>query len=362
MSNWSPKPLRPLNTSGIFEHVEGDVYKSQQNNPWALQRAKDGTPHTRIGHTALRPPVASPKLYLDDMNKSDSAEKATTGDDAPWNVHKAQELADDAVKSFFFVNSEAGRDWAQKAVGEFVSKGLSPKEAVTAALDMAKSRNYRTEESLAARTLKAVEHLNKGESKRIASVSNKPAQAPPSAPAKPSMNARMVEGFKQGAETAQKVLNPMRAVKDALNSSSGKKTSPTSSASTTPKAAEPESKVIVVRPKQQETPKIEAKKPTAVVVRPQKGATEAKPMKNVAPSVKKAPKPPKPAKPAKKPTAVVVRPQKGATEAKPMKNVAPSVKKAPKPPKPAKKAPTPTTPPKVVIAGKKKTETEPVTA
>jgi hypothetical protein len=355
MSNWSPKPLRPLNTSGIFEHVEGDVYKSQQNNPWALQRAKDGTPHTRIGHTALRPPVASPKLYLDDMNKSDSAEKATTGDDAPWNVHKAQELADDAVKSFFFVNSEAGRDWAQKAVGEFVSKGLSPKEAVTAALDMAKSRNYRTEESLAARTLKAVEHLNKGESKRIASVSNKPAQAPPSAPAKPSMNARMVEGFKQGAETAQKVLNPMRAVKDALNSSSGKKTSPTSSASTTPKAAEPESKVTVVRPKQQETPKVEAKKP--VVVRPKQQETpkvEAK--KPVVVRPKEAPKP------ATKPTAVVARPQKGATKPKPIKNVAPSVKKAPKPPKPAKKAPTPTTPPKVVIAGKKKTETEPVTA
>lgn len=57
-SGWAPKPLRNLDTSGFVERPT--VVKHL--TPIERQRAEDGTPHTAMRPSALRP--ADPELYI----------------------------------------------------------------------------------------------------------------------------------------------------------------------------------------------------------------------------------------------------------------------------------------------------------
>lgn len=62
----SPKPLnRPTLNEGIFKFVEKETIVKGRS-PMQRQRDEDGTPLTRQGHTALRPP--EPKLTLSDAD------------------------------------------------------------------------------------------------------------------------------------------------------------------------------------------------------------------------------------------------------------------------------------------------------
>lgn len=75
MSNWSPKPLRPMGVDGIFSYESDVVVKSETPNRWVQQRNEDGTPHTKHGASALTPPPAGPQLRLNDLEKSKKESK-----------------------------------------------------------------------------------------------------------------------------------------------------------------------------------------------------------------------------------------------------------------------------------------------
>lgn len=73
--NWHPKPRRPMGLDGLFEYDDpGEIHinKSQKANRWKQQRDQDGSPHTRPGYSALTPPPAGPKLYLEGLSKSET--------------------------------------------------------------------------------------------------------------------------------------------------------------------------------------------------------------------------------------------------------------------------------------------------
>jgi hypothetical protein len=87
---WAPKPLRNLNLSGIFSHGNPEMSK-EAPNPYSEQRTRDGSPHTTGAPTALRPPPAGPKLFLDDLSKAKSTDLAPK---------KARYDAEAVVKAF----------------------------------------------------------------------------------------------------------------------------------------------------------------------------------------------------------------------------------------------------------------------
>lgn len=130
MSNhgWSPKPLKGINTSGIFSHDDEKVYKSANTpNRWAEQRATDGTPHTIPGPSALVPPPAGPKLTLDGLDK------AIAGDMAPHKEAEDYDQAERVVKAYFSVYASlekgdvAGAIAAAQGVKKPSVKGASDK-------------------------------------------------------------------------------------------------------------------------------------------------------------------------------------------------------------------------------------------
>ncbi len=62
----SPKPLhRPTLNEGLFKFVEQETVVKGRT-PMQAQRDADGTPHTRQGQTALRPP--QPRLTLNEKD------------------------------------------------------------------------------------------------------------------------------------------------------------------------------------------------------------------------------------------------------------------------------------------------------
>lgn len=88
-SGWSPK--REVNLTGIFSYNETEV-TVEKSNRWQQQRALDGTPYTRHGASALTPPLAGPKLYLNGLEKSmddPDLEKDLAADTAPPESKKS---------------------------------------------------------------------------------------------------------------------------------------------------------------------------------------------------------------------------------------------------------------------------------
>lgn len=73
-AGWSPKPIRPVADSPLFEWVEAPTVVKGLS-PIQRQRLADGTPHTVTGRTCLRAP--DPVLALPEsmLNKGSLVEK-----------------------------------------------------------------------------------------------------------------------------------------------------------------------------------------------------------------------------------------------------------------------------------------------
>jgi hypothetical protein len=120
MSEWW-SPQRKLNLDGIFSHEEEGESTVEKSNRWTQQREADGTPHTRGGPSALVPPAAGPKLYLEDFEK---ANKAIAADDDPTKQPVSNLDAEKVVKAYFVLS----QDMVAKGLGEVVkaaSKSIS---------------------------------------------------------------------------------------------------------------------------------------------------------------------------------------------------------------------------------------------
>lgn len=94
MDSWHP--YRKVTTNGLFSYEEFVTPQTPTNNPWAAQRNADGSPHTVIGHSNLRPPTAGPKLIVGDVQKgvASSPTKEDKDEDTP--------SPDAIVKSYLF--------------------------------------------------------------------------------------------------------------------------------------------------------------------------------------------------------------------------------------------------------------------
>lgn len=97
MSDWAPRPRRPMGTDpgGIFEYDEAPVVIKSQT-PMQRQREMDGTPMTRSAHSSLRP--AGPKLTLGDFEEVNKS--VQTSHDRAESMYKSYEKAVEIVKSF----------------------------------------------------------------------------------------------------------------------------------------------------------------------------------------------------------------------------------------------------------------------
>ena len=73
MEHWNPRPRKPLNiNTDMFKMVETETVVKALT-PMQVQRAKDGTPHTKIPVSNLR--AADPELFLEGVSKGSLVEK-----------------------------------------------------------------------------------------------------------------------------------------------------------------------------------------------------------------------------------------------------------------------------------------------
>lgn len=71
---WSPKPMRPSSEDTLFPFVEAPTVVKGLN-AMQVQRLADGTPHTRAGASALRPPEPELVMPASLINKGSLVEK-----------------------------------------------------------------------------------------------------------------------------------------------------------------------------------------------------------------------------------------------------------------------------------------------
>lgn len=76
MSNWAPKPLRPTLNEGIFK-FETPEARVKYPSPIERQRQLDGSPHTVIAKSALRPPDVKLTLNADDVSSRSTVVKGS---------------------------------------------------------------------------------------------------------------------------------------------------------------------------------------------------------------------------------------------------------------------------------------------